>query len=336
MIYISFRRLTGDEWMTTVGAMEYPHTSVVTAEAHTLSPNTTYPRRVNALWLAFDIAGFLVLSFLAITYIVIILMTARLRRSPGKWLQMVVAVSIVMDAFWYVVAYLMWMTSDAMRSRSTCLAMLSSVWTGVFMIGIGGNLLTLERLISVWRQDYRVAGFAERETSVAILVSVIVTLILVMALLCGLGSPVVTFSKKFGIHHCSPTARSSLALNITIGVMECVMFVLTLLLAARLCRSRRQEAEPYPYQHVLHVLLGNCALFLNEAAIYIQKNHFNFVVNIIMLFYVVLLLLWLLLDCSVRVPLRRRCCPLCPGPEPFGDRVELVEEEWFQDFSTDL
>ena len=293
--------------------------------------NTTYMDHFDAPWLTLGIVGFIVMALLAITYVVVVLTTARLRTDPGKWLQVVVSVAIVMDSFWFLMGAIMWM--HGVSSKSTCLAMLAFVWTGEFMIGINANLLTLERLISVWRQDYRVSGFTDREALLAVGVSVVVTIAVVMALLCGLGSPVVRFSQWYGIHYCTPTQASHSALNISMSVLQCVMLLLTVLLTARLWRSRRREAEPYPYQRVLHVLIGNVLLLINEAAMYLQFNLSTFMIDTIMFFHLGLLLLWLLLDSSVRVPLRRICCPFCPGPEPYDDSVELVED-WINSYST--
>ena len=296
-------------------------------ETYTINPNTTYEWPVEYGWLSVGILGFMFLVVLSIIYIVVWLTTARLRRDPGKWLQAAVVIAILLNSLWYMVTAVLWMTSDAVGNPSTCMAMVTFVWYGELIIEVGIILVTVERTISIWHQDYRVAGFTERDALITLAISITVTFIVVLALLCGLGSPRVSYSQLYGGYNCSESYASHFALYICSTILELSQVVVTVVLAIRLCRSRRCEAEPFPYDRVLHILIGNGVIFVNEAALYLQMSLLDFMVDTMLVCHIILLLLWLLLDSSVRVPLRRMLCPLCPGPESFGDRVELVEEE---------
>ena len=268
---------------------------------------------------------YVILMGLCFTYFVVVLRKPKLRDDHGKWLQLMVVGSILLVSsldILYVIAEVSYL-HRAYLFQGVCHVFLPVIWTTTFLNELGMIAVTIERLMSLWRGNDRVAGFGQTLTLVVLSGITVISWATPFALIYGFGGVHVTYHDDIGVYSCEGTLTAGIILELILGLDSPALFIMNLVLIGRLCRSQRCDADPYEVGKIIHIIITNFILvFCDVLVIVYEVTTSRFAVEPFAL--IAVMLLWLLADNTVRRPLRAMCCPCCPYGPHDDDRLDLV------------
>ena len=299
----------------------------------TMLPNTTNatlpPPDDHPLSLVVLLVGmllYIILIGLCLTYIIVVLRTPKLRDDHAKWLQLAVASSILLDSsvdILYVIAEVTHL-HHAYLIQGVCQVFLPVIWATAFLNVLGMVAVTIERLMSLWRGNDRVAGFGQTLTLVIIAGLTFISWATPIAFIYGFGGVHVRYNGRYGIYSCEGTPTAHIILMLLLGLDSPALFLINFLLIGRLCKSQRCDAEPYEVGKIIHVIISNFILVFSDALVVIARDITGSRFGVGPFVLIAIMLLWLLADSTVRKPLRAMCCPCCPHAPQDDDRLDLV------------
>ena len=261
---------------------------------------------------------------LALTWLVVWLRTSHLRKDPGRWPQVVAVVAVLLDALWDLIyGTMVFGDSDIFQMIFPCHAFLVVTWFTDLLLPLALNVLTIERLRSLWKGDPKDSGLNRLASLVTSCVLSAVPLILAGVFLYALGRPRLVQDGRSVIWACRAPRKSYMARGVVYAASDLVLLVSTCVLAGKLCYSQRRDPEPYPTGRVLHIIIGNLVLLAEDIAVIAQVWVLREVYGVQIIAYILVLVLWLVVDRSVRAAYSGFCCTCIKKAAP-DDTVELV------------
>ena len=261
------------------------------------------------------LAAALITIAVCITFILTCLTTPKIRRDTSKWLQILVALSVLIygiaDNFYRSAhetgANRLW------ELKGFCgfflpLRRSFSLLTSLAMVAV-----SLERLVSLWKAKKQGSSFTKKATLVVSAVLVVVCLVLSYIIHNVVGEVEVTTTD--GVTSCEVSTKIARILGKIVPVAPIVNFLLTVIMICKLIKVRHCDGEAYPLDRILPFILGNCVMVVHVIlSMVIAMNH--------LAAYLVVLLIWLLGQSDTRNAIRTACCPCLPEKKD-GD-VEMA------------
>lgn len=260
----------------------------------------------------------------SVTYLVVCLRSTNLRRNHGKWFQMAAAAANVAFNTCITMDFVMTYSGKQVMAKvpGLCVIGVPVAWIGDHLFTVCLVLATLERLVSMWRGDSKVAGFTARNTCIVLVVTTGVLTIFVTGLVFGLGGVQVGHSQ--GLSYCYTGEHSFMALSFLYLPAYFVLLVLTCLMCGRLCKTRFCDAQPYPLHKTLPIIIGNVLMIMAFMVLLSMENWLLYSLDLEPFVHIILFLVWLLAEIDTRGAYCRMCCPCCPQLAPDEAAVELV------------
>ena len=183
-----------------------------------------------------------------------------------------------------------------------------------------GCLLSLERLVTLWKEETTGSAFSKRATAILLAVTVAVVLELSYGIVHGLGH--VTMRIYRGVNYSTFVPRAEPVFIIIDEIEGFIILVLTVFLIGRLCKTRCCGEGKYPMDKVIPVIVGN-VFYIFAAGMKASMN--DIVPWLYLAIVIIILLVWLLGESDLRQPLQETCCPCCSSREDEENETILLE-----------
>ena len=237
--------------------------------------------------------------------------TPTLRTQPFRWLQCLAASVAIPEFLLLLILY-----TPAFLNKDGLLAVPAVCYVGLPLVPALFWLLILavimtsaDRLCSLIKRNVA-SGFTETQAIVAMLGSILVSLILSFSITFGLGL-ILWHHASGDTNVCSLSSDTYSAIPILTICLAVVLVIQTILLSAFLIKVRAGEDATYPLDNMIPIIFGNL-LLVTSLLVDAHSSYFGIhAVYLDALLLSSMMVVWLLADEEARKSFVQICCPCC-------------------------
>ena len=260
-----------------------------------------------------EIASTVITIAVCITFILICLTTPKVRKDTSKWLQLLVATSVLSfkmtDIFIALAgdtgAHRLW------KLRGLCDFLLPLHKGLKLLIPCGVGVVSIERLVTLWKGMRTASSFTKKTAAVVsgVLVVAILVFCYTIHIVYG-GSGTV---KIDGVYICAVADEVVAVYKAINPVAPVILLLLTIIMVGRLIKARHCDGDEYPRDRILPFILGNVLMIMGAfLAMGVANVKGGARLSAFNPVPIIVLLIWLLGQSDTRTVVRTNCCPCLP------------------------
>ena len=256
----------------------------------------------------------IVIVALSLAHIVICVGVPKVRADPSKWLQLLVVTNILLSVLinlahgygQHTGLHVIWTVPGVCKVVAPLIMALGP------LLSTGLILVSLERLVTLWKEETTGSAFSQRATAILLAVTIGVALVLGYGIIYGVGD--VHTITYHGANYCTIGPGGLPFFMVVVQIEGLILLILTAFLISRLCKTRCCDGGNYPLDKVVPVIVGN-VLYVISDGLKIAIGDIRIVPWIYMMMVIILLLAWLLGEGDLRRALMKTCFPCCLSGE---------------------